>query len=147
MDNPKSLKVKTYIERIKKAFNIKTDTELAKKLNVTQGAIGNWKKRGSIDLEKIAIKCDDISLDYIRTGVKPYFLLDREELVRRGKEIEEQADYATLQKENAELKAEIDLFKDKEYEYKGKINSLKWVVKQVAKGGLFDDDDEDIKIG
>lgn len=54
--------------RIKEAYKIKTDTELASFLEVSQNTIPTWKKRGSVDYRLIIAKCDNINLDWLFTG-------------------------------------------------------------------------------
>lgn len=56
------------LSRIKQAYNMKTDTELALFLGVSQNTISTWKKRDSIDYKLIISKCDKINLDWILTG-------------------------------------------------------------------------------
>lgn len=139
MKEDRSQLVRTYIDRLKKAYNIRTDTELAKKLSLTQGAIGNWKKRGSFDFDFVSRKCPEISLDFLRLGTKPVFWEEREDILRKGRDKENEVDFQVILKENQDLKSVIKSYKEKENELVGNINGLKWVVKQVTKG-LIDDD-------
>lgn len=57
------------IERFKRFFGYRFDTELARKLGLSDGsAIGNWRRRDSIDLLLIADCCPEINIDWLIWG-------------------------------------------------------------------------------
>ena len=51
--------------RIKKAFNLKRDLDLALFLGVDQSTISNWKSRGSLDYDLIISKCKKTDLNWL----------------------------------------------------------------------------------
>lgn len=59
---------KLIISRIKSAYNLKSDTELADFLGIPPTTLSSWKARNSIDLDKLYAKCVDINWDYLITG-------------------------------------------------------------------------------
>lgn len=59
---------KLIISRIKSAYNLKSDTELADFLDIPPTTLSSWKVRNSIDIDKIYAKCVDINWDYLITG-------------------------------------------------------------------------------
>jgi hypothetical protein len=56
------------INEIKSHYNIKTDSELASFLGVSQPTISAWRKRNTIDYELIITKCNDINPEWLITG-------------------------------------------------------------------------------
>ena len=127
--------VRNMLIRLKKAFSIRTDTELAKRLGITQGAIGNWKKRGSIDYDIIREKMGAISFDYLRNGNEPYFLDDRDRIIEIGKDCECEElkiQFEALVKENKKTTKELNALKNEKSELNGHIKGLQWVLKQTS---------------
>lgn len=64
------LKFLETVERMKAATGLQTDTELAKALDITPGAISNFKKRGEIPTDLVvllAVKYK-LSVDWLLTG-------------------------------------------------------------------------------
>lgn len=58
------------INRIKQKFELKSDTQVAKLLNVEQNTLSSWKKRDKIPYEKLdqlALNYD-ISIEWILSG-------------------------------------------------------------------------------
>lgn len=55
------------IARLKQAFNLTSDRDVAKKLGLVDHAIAQSKAQGSLPLKNIISKCveEDISLDHI----------------------------------------------------------------------------------
>lgn len=84
MSSKNSQIVKFILDNLKKAYNIQTDTALAKLLGLTQGAIANWKQRGTVNFDLILKKCDNISLDYLISGKEPRFLEEKNQLKKNG---------------------------------------------------------------
>jgi len=58
------------IERAKLALNLRTDSELARKLEIKPSAISMWKQRGSIDLISLLNLCPNVSSDWLIYGNK-----------------------------------------------------------------------------
>jgi hypothetical protein len=58
---------KEIVERLKFALDVKTNTNLAKKLDVPYATLNTWLKRNSIPFEMIITnpKLDDISMDWL----------------------------------------------------------------------------------
>lgn len=57
------------IDRFKRFFGFRFDTDMARKLELSDGsAIGNWRRRDSIDLLLIADYCPEINLDWLIWG-------------------------------------------------------------------------------
>lgn len=56
------------LDRLKEAYNITTDTELASFLGVKQNTVASWRSRNTVDYSLIISKCDNISLDWLFTG-------------------------------------------------------------------------------
>ncbi|APF20349.1 Bacteriophage CI repressor helix-turn-helix domain-containing protein [Caldithrix abyssi DSM 13497] len=60
--------------RLKKAYNLKKDIELANFLGVKQSTLATWKLRNTIDYDLIIAKCNDINLNWLLTGQGSMFL-------------------------------------------------------------------------
>jgi hypothetical protein len=56
------------IERLRKFFGVKNDTQLAYRLGVSQSAIALWRKRDTINYHLIITKCKGIDLNWLMTG-------------------------------------------------------------------------------
>lgn len=57
------------IARFKKFYGLRFDTDMARKLGLSDGsAIGNWRRRNSIDLLLIAKLCPEINVDWLIWG-------------------------------------------------------------------------------
>lgn len=56
------------LERIKEAYQLKNNSELARFLGVKPNTISNWYSRNSIDFDIIFSKCENISLDWLING-------------------------------------------------------------------------------
>lgn len=56
------------LERVKKVYNIKSNTELADYLGVSKSTLSNWYKRNSIDYDLLFSACSNSDLEYILTG-------------------------------------------------------------------------------
>lgn len=64
----KTFSTNDILNRLKDALSISNDQELGKALGVTKGAISNWRKRNSIDYDRVFSICERISLDWLFTG-------------------------------------------------------------------------------
>lgn len=57
------------IARFKEFYGFRFDTDMARKLGLSDGsAIGNWRRRDTIDLLLIADRCPEINLDWLIWG-------------------------------------------------------------------------------
>lgn len=56
------------LNRIKMAFDLKSDADLARFLGVKSTRVANWASRDKIDYEIIFTKCDLLSFDWLITG-------------------------------------------------------------------------------
>ena len=56
------------IARVKIFLNVHTGKDLAKALGVSENAISTWKKRGTLDMGKILLKCEGINQEWLLTG-------------------------------------------------------------------------------
>jgi len=56
------------LNRIKKAYNLSGNSDLARFLGVTPGTITNWYNRNSIDYDLIFTKCKNLDLEWLLTG-------------------------------------------------------------------------------
>lgn len=68
MSTRKTLDVIKIIKRAKITLGLKTDTELANLLDVSQSTIAAWKSRGNIDFVKIITICNNVSTDWLLHG-------------------------------------------------------------------------------
>jgi hypothetical protein len=64
----KIFKVDEIIERLRKMIGKKNQNQLAIELGISQSTISTWKKRNSIDIEKILDKCWGLDLNYLFYG-------------------------------------------------------------------------------
>ena len=60
------------IERLKEKLHLKYDKDLCKSLDIKQNTLSTWKKRDSLDFNKIIAICESetINLDYIFFGIE-----------------------------------------------------------------------------
>lgn len=56
------------LDRLKNAYNIQKDTELATLLGISKSTLSNWISRDSIDYDKVFSKCEHINIDWLLTG-------------------------------------------------------------------------------
>lgn len=56
------------IERLKNAYNLKTDAKLAEFLGIKSNNVAMWKTRNTLDYQLIITKCNDIDLNWLFTG-------------------------------------------------------------------------------
>ena len=56
------------LNRLKQAYNIQKDTELASLLGVSKSTISNWISRNSIDYDRVFSLCEHINIDWLLTG-------------------------------------------------------------------------------
>lgn len=65
----------TTFQKIKKAYSVKTNSELAEQLNTTRGAVEGWSRRNEVP-HKYLIQCTldtGVSLDWLLNNDKPTF--------------------------------------------------------------------------
>lgn len=68
MSSKKLHNAKEIIDRLKLALKLKTDTELAKYLGISQSTVSTWKSRNSLDYELVIAKCKHVNLHWLLTG-------------------------------------------------------------------------------
>lgn len=56
------------LNRLKEAYNIQKDTELAALLGVSKSTLSNWSSRNTIDYDKVFSLCEHINIDWLLTG-------------------------------------------------------------------------------
>ena len=56
------------LNRLKEAYNIQKDTELATLLGVSKSTLSNWSSRNTIDYDKVFSLCEHINIDWLLTG-------------------------------------------------------------------------------
>ena len=56
------------LNRLKEAYNIQKDTELASLLGISKSTLSNWVSRDSLDYDKVFSKCEHLNLDWLLTG-------------------------------------------------------------------------------
>ena len=62
-------KTSEILDRLKLFYGYTTDVQLARRLGFTEGsAIGNWRRRNSLDIFVIAKHCPEIDLDWMLWG-------------------------------------------------------------------------------
>ncbi|MCH2451513.1 MAG: helix-turn-helix domain containing protein [Gracilimonas sp.] len=59
------------LDRLKKAYGLKYDTEIADFLGKDPSTISTWRRRGTVDYTTIFSKCHDINANYIIYGEMP----------------------------------------------------------------------------
>lgn len=68
MSSDSSPVVEEILNRIKSAYDLKSDAELARFLGVGASTPGNWRLRGSINYDVIFSKCGDLNLNWLLRG-------------------------------------------------------------------------------
>lgn len=71
MSSEKLQIVTDIVDRLKLAYKMRSDAELARFLGVVPSTISNWQRRGSIDHDLIFTKCNDLNEAWILTGDGP----------------------------------------------------------------------------
>lgn len=56
------------LNRLKEAYNIQKDTDLAGLLGISKSTLSNWVSRDSLDYDKVFSKCEHINIDWLLTG-------------------------------------------------------------------------------
>jgi hypothetical protein len=56
------------LERVKKAYDLHKDADLARFLESKPGTISSWKARNSIDYDLVLAKCNGINLNWLLAG-------------------------------------------------------------------------------
>lgn len=64
------------LNRLKKAKNFKSDTELANYLGISKSTLSNWYSRNSIDYDLLFSKCEQINSNWLLTGEGDVFKND-----------------------------------------------------------------------
>lgn len=56
------------LNRLKEAYNIQKDTDLANLLGISKSTLSNWVSRDSIDFDKVFSLCEHIDINWLLTG-------------------------------------------------------------------------------
>lgn len=59
------------LNRIKLAYSLKNDAELARFLEIQRNTLSNWYSRNTIDYDKVFLKCESLNFDWLLTGQGP----------------------------------------------------------------------------
>lgn len=62
------------LQRIKLAYKLNSDVELAAMLGIPTTTLSSWKSRNSLDWDRIFMKCKGISFDYLIYGSGDVFV-------------------------------------------------------------------------
>lgn len=65
------------IDRVKNAYDMPSDAELADFLGVAPSTVSSWRRRDTVDFQLIFAKCDEICADYLIHGDLPIFRNER----------------------------------------------------------------------
>jgi hypothetical protein len=63
--NKNSHSVNSIFDKLKQAYSLKSDADLAYKLNINQSTLSMQKKRGSIDVQAIINNCSDLDFNWL----------------------------------------------------------------------------------
>lgn len=113
------------LNRIKIAYSLKNDAELARFLEIQRNTLSNWYSRNTIDYDKVFLKCELLNFDWLLTGngemLKKSSSSQPQENDKYITSLEKQISLleknnALLEKENAYLEQRLELaeLKDKE---------------------------------
>jgi hypothetical protein len=100
----------TILNRVKTAYNITSEQQLASFLGINKSTLSNWKRRNSIDFELLFSKCENISYHWLLTG-------EGQMLLTEGQKQTSLED-AVLLAENIKLKEKIAELEEKVGELK-----------------------------
>lgn len=64
----KTKSVNDILDRLKSALSLDSDQDLANALQVSKAAVSNWRKRNSLDYDRVFSICEHINLDWLLTG-------------------------------------------------------------------------------
>lgn len=56
------------LNRLKEAYNIQKDIDLAELLGISKSTLSNWVSRDSLDYDRVFSKCEHINIDWLLTG-------------------------------------------------------------------------------
>ncbi len=56
------------LNRLKEAYNIQKDTDLANLLGISKSTLSNWVSRDSIDFDRVFSLCEHIDINWLLTG-------------------------------------------------------------------------------
>lgn len=74
-----SINKRDVLHRIKLAYKLNSDVELAAMLDIPSTTLSSWKTRNSIDWDRIFTKCEGISFDYLIYGSGDIFVANEVE--------------------------------------------------------------------
>jgi hypothetical protein len=61
------------IDRVKKAYKMSSDAELADFLEIAPSTVSSWRRRNTVDLQLVFAKCNEICADYLIHGDMPIY--------------------------------------------------------------------------
>lgn len=64
------------LDRMKTAYGLRTEAELATHLEMTTARLGNWRIRKTVDWNIIFAHCDGINFHWLLTGAGAFFPAD-----------------------------------------------------------------------
>lgn len=64
------MQVEDVLSRIKEKFSLRSDADLAVFLEISPQAVSSWRKRNSMNVDRILTKCVDADLGYLFYGRK-----------------------------------------------------------------------------
>ena len=68
---------RSMLERIMEHYGIFTQAELARKMGISAQNVNSWLTRGTFNVELVAVKCPELSGDWLLTGAEPMLKADR----------------------------------------------------------------------
>ncbi len=66
--------VEQILNRLKKHYGFKSDSQLAKFLGISRQGLSNCKSRNTLNIKRIHQKCEGISADWLLTGKGKMFV-------------------------------------------------------------------------
>jgi len=109
------------LDRIKEAYNMRSDVELARFLDRDATTISSWRKRNTIDWDLILAKCKDINRNYLIDGDTPIFSYDIKPSGLETKDAEES--YRNLSPKQEEIKRD---YEEQSIQLIQRIENLPW---------------------
>lgn len=119
----------TVLDRLKKALNLQSDSQLADYLEVMPTVIANWRSRGRVNTTRVLSKCESLDVHWILFGTKRIrsgsqssrFYEEHDDMMEKSpmqkslvqeeyEQLEEQN--KKLEQENMQLKSKIEVLQD-----------------------------------
>jgi phage repressor protein C with HTH and peptisase S24 domain len=68
MSNNSSQEASAVLDRLKDAYELESDADLARMLEVAPNTVATWRNRGSVPFKRIVAQCDEVDLNWILRG-------------------------------------------------------------------------------